>query len=274
MKLDVSDRRFVAGGIFSSIPSFIYSISLFMSDLILNFECTSIETKQSQHRRSSIITCIYTYIIVLEITMKRHMTVVAVAAQLLLASTFVLIESLSTRNLVAKTPSRTRFQSSSSRNDNKLVFFRHASSLSRIDFAFNSRLFSSSDMSSHPYSVYYGSSGSTAAQNFDQHDHANDVYGYGSRSHNDREGEGEQEGSHRNIQSVQDRSLVGGRRGAQLFGTNYIDTNNNNNIIYNNDPPSPPRPRHVEESHGRSLIEEEDMYMDNLHMMDHGWTIY
>ena len=203
--------------------------------------------------------------------MKRHMTVVAVAAQLLLASTFVLIESLSTRNLVAKTPSRTRFQSSSSssRNDNKLVSSRHASSLSRIDVAFNSRLFSSSDMSSHPYSVYYGSSGSTAAQNFDQHDHANDVYGYGSRSHNDREGEGEQEGSHRNIQSVQDRSLVGGRRGAQLFGTNYIDTNNNNNIIYNNDPPPPPRPRHVEVNHGRSFIEEEDMYMDNLHMMDH-----
>jgi hypothetical protein len=201
--------------------------------------------------------------------MKRYTTVVAVAAQLLLASTFVLIESLSTRNLVAKTPSRTRFQSSSSsssRNYNKLVSSRYASSLSRINDAFSSRLFSSSDMSSHPYSVYYGSSGSTAAQNFDQHDHANDVYGYGSRSHNDREGGGEQEGAHRNIQSVQDRSsLVGGRRGAQLFGTNYIGTNQNNNIIYNNDPP----PRHVEENHGRSFIEEEDMYMDNLHMMDH-----
>jgi hypothetical protein len=149
--------------------------------------------------------------------------------------------------------------------------------LSRIDDdTFSSRLFSTSDMSSHPYSVYYGSSGSTAAQNLDQHDQINDVYGYGSRNHNDREGGGEQEGAHRNIQSVQDRSsLVGGRRGAQLFGTNYIDTNsnnnnNNNNIIYNNDSPPPPPRRHVEENHGRGFIEEEEnMYMDNLHMMDH-----
>ena len=37
----------------------------------------------------------------------------------------------------------------------------------------------SSDFSSHPYSHYYGTSGSTAKQNFEQNDEINDIYGYG-----------------------------------------------------------------------------------------------
>ena len=36
-----------------------------------------------------------------------------------------------------------------------------------------------SDFSSHPYSHYYGTSGSTAKQNFQQNDEFNDIYGYG-----------------------------------------------------------------------------------------------
>ena len=38
-----------------------------------------------------------------------------------------------------------------------------------------------SDFSSHPYSTYYGTSGSTAKQNFQQNDEMNDVYGYDDR---------------------------------------------------------------------------------------------
>ena len=47
-----------------------------------------------------------------------------------------------------------------------------------------------SDFSSHPYSTYYGTSGSTAKQNFQQNDEMNDVYGYddrpGRRIHDDQ----------------------------------------------------------------------------------------
>ena len=39
-----------------------------------------------------------------------------------------------------------------------------------------------SDFSSHPYSTYYGTSGSTAKQNFQQNDEMNDVYGYDDRT--------------------------------------------------------------------------------------------
>eukprot|EP00531_Pseudo-nitzschia_arenysensis_P010483 CAMPEP_0116142312 /NCGR_PEP_ID=MMETSP0329-20121206/14842_1 /TAXON_ID=697910 /ORGANISM="Pseudo-nitzschia arenysensis, Strain B593" /LENGTH=411 /DNA_ID=CAMNT_0003637541 /DNA_START=185 /DNA_END=1417 /DNA_ORIENTATION=+ len=42
-----------------------------------------------------------------------------------------------------------------------------------------SRLEMGSDFSSHPYSHYYGTSGSTAKQNFEQNDEINDIYGYG-----------------------------------------------------------------------------------------------
>ena len=42
----------------------------------------------------------------------------------------------------------------------------------------SSRLKMGSDFSSHPYSHYYGTSGSTAKQNFEQNDQFNDLYGY------------------------------------------------------------------------------------------------
>ncbi|VEU43954.1 unnamed protein product [Pseudo-nitzschia multistriata] len=46
-------------------------------------------------------------------------------------------------------------------------------------FQSSSRLQMGSDFSSHPYSHYYGTSGSTAKQNFEQNDQINDIYGYG-----------------------------------------------------------------------------------------------
>ena len=53
------------------------------------------------------------------------------------------------------------------------------SSTTSSRFTSSSRLFMGvSDFSSHPYSTYYGTSGSTAKQNFQQNDEMNDVYGY------------------------------------------------------------------------------------------------
>jgi hypothetical protein len=92
----------------------------------------------------------------------------------------------------------------------------------------SSRLFSLSDYSSHPYSIYYGTSGSTAQQNFGQNDDINDVYGYGpdERFRPDRQPYDERENIHLN--SLQDIPLLHDRRGATVFGTRHNDPNPNN----------------------------------------------
>lgn len=83
-----------------------------------------------------------------------------------------------------------------------------------------SRLFAASDFSSHPYSVYYGTSGSTAQQNFGQNDDINDVYGYGPEDTELQERyDNHQHGSDRNLRSMQDIPLFDGRRGATVFGS-------------------------------------------------------
>mmetsp|Transcript_11168 Transcript_11168/g.26838 ORF Transcript_11168/g.26838 Transcript_11168/m.26838 type:complete len:709 (+) Transcript_11168:167-2293(+) len=55
----------------------------------------------------------------------------------------------------------------------------HGEKISISPRAESSRLGMGSDFSSHPYSHYYGTSGSTAQQNFEQNDEINDIYGYG-----------------------------------------------------------------------------------------------
>ncbi|VEU40710.1 unnamed protein product [Pseudo-nitzschia multistriata] len=80
----------------------------------------------------------------------------------------------------------------------------------------SSRLFS--DFSSHPYSVYYGASGSTAKQNFSQNDDINDVYGYGPDDRGDDEPYLNPE---TRLRSMQDGARLSGRRGATVFGKRY-----------------------------------------------------
>ena len=88
-----------------------------------------------------------------------------------------------------------------------------------------SHLFSGSDFSSHPYSIYYGTSGSTAKQNFGQNDDINDVYGYGPDS---RGREEPYENPHdRRLQSMQDIPLLHDRRGAAVFSTKYKEGRQN-----------------------------------------------
>ncbi len=119
------------------------------------------------------------------------------------------------------------------------------------------RLFAGSDFSSHPYSVYYGTSGSTAQQNFGQNDDINDVYGYGpdggpeperfdSRKHN----------QNRNLQSMQAIPLFDGRRGATVFGRKYNEERPQQFYQY---------PRMEDE---RDMMYHDDRFMEDRHVMD------
>jgi len=96
---------------------------------------------------------------------------------------------------------------------------RSTSTRSYKDRSTTFRLFSISDFSSHPYSVYYGASGSTAKQNFGQNDDVNDVYGYNP----DSRGRDEPYDDRRNrgLRSMQDNPLMDGRRGARVFSGKY-----------------------------------------------------
>jgi len=177
--------------------------------------------------------------------MIRQMRVITAAVTLLcLGLTLVVIDSLSTGNNI-------RFQSWKRKTESRLC----PSSRSRTDTnrASASCLFSLSDFSSHPYSVYYGTSGSTAQQNFGQNDDINDVYGYGPDARVGEEPYDDRE--NRQLQSMQDVKILGGRRGAAMFGTKYDEENQH---LYGD-------PRGAEE-HERLF--HEDRYIEDQHMMD------
>lgn len=120
-----------------------------------------------------------------------------------------------------------------------------------------SRLFGVSDFSSHPYSVYYGASGSTAQQNFNQNDQFNDVYGYGPEEVESQEYFDSQQHNHdRNLQSMQAIPLFDGRRGATLFGSRKY--NGGGRHFYRD-----PRMEHEHE-----MMHPEDRMMEDHHMMN------
>lgn len=182
--------------------------------------------------------------------MIQHKGFVTAAVTLLcLGQTLVLIDSLSTVKFASRTSTNSRFQI----RKRKIEF--HQCPDSRKDRASSFRLFSISDFSSHPYSVYYGTSGSTAQQNFNQNDDINDVYGYGpddllrdeSHDRNDI----------RQLQSMQDIPLLGGRRGATAFGTKYEEGTQ----------PMDYDPRVVDER--EQMFHENRMIEDQHEMMDH-----
>lgn len=144
----------------------------------------------------------------LEFTMTRHRRSVAAAVNILcIGLTFVTVDSLSTVKFSYR-------RSTNLRESHRCTYarsYKHRNS--------NSRLFSTSDFSSHPYSVYYGTSGSTAKQNFGQNDDINDVYGYNP----DFRGREEpcHNGGPRGLRSMQDHPLIDGRRGARVFSGKY-----------------------------------------------------
>lgn len=172
------------------------------------------------------------------------MTVTVLASLLCLGLTIVVIDSFSTMKFISRRPNWKRSrQCPASRS------YGVRSSVSR--------LFLNSDFSSHPYSVYYGTSGSQAQQNFGQNDDINDVYGY---SPNDRDPEelfnDPKQRPNRNLQSMQAIPLFDGRRGATVFGKKYRDER----------PPQFYRdPRMAEE---REMMYEEDGFIEEPHMLD------
>jgi len=173
----------------------------------------------------------------------------AVSAILLcLGLILVLTDSLSTVKVISRRTSWNKFTGYRQCPNSRL----HGSRTSTF------RLFAESDFSSHPYSVYYGTSGSTAQQNFGQNDDINDVYGYGpeggrpdperfeSRKHN----------QNRNLQSMQAIPLFDGRRGATVFGRKYNGERPQQFYQY---------PRMEDE---REMIYHDDRFMEDHHVMD------
>lgn len=173
--------------------------------------------------------------------------VTAVATLLCLGLTLVVIESFSTMKFMSRRP-----------NWKRLANHRQCpASRSYNDKGSRSRLFAASDFSSHPYSVYYGTSGSTAQQNFGQNDDINDVYGYApDAGERDEHFDGHQHNPNRNLQSMQDIPLFDGRRGATVFSRKYNDQ----------------RPQFYQDPHiadEREMMLHEDRMMEDGHMMDH-----
>ena len=199
--------------------------------------------------------------------MIRHMRVVTVFATLLCSgATFEVIDSFSTNNLFSRTTkNNNNFQRWQNRFDSHR--WRYPSFTSRNNRILSSRLFSKSDFSSHPYSVYYGTSGSTAKQNFDQNDNINDVYGYGPE---DRETEPYDDSESLRLQSMQDGNRIHGRRGATVFGTKYDGGNRG--------PPPPLPPPYPKDNgfykdppgadDGRNQFMEDDRHIDDRRVMD------
>jgi hypothetical protein len=182
------------------------------------------------------------YLILLNITMIRHTRVITAAVTILcLGLTLVLIDSLSTVKLVSRRPSWKR----------KTESRQCPPSISRTDRESASRLFSASDFSSHPYSVYYGTSGSTAQQNFGQNDDINDVYGYGPDARVQEEPFDDHH-ENRHLQSMQDIPLLDGRRGATVFSRKYNDGGQH----------------FYEDPNEREGFFHEDRYIEDEHMME------
>ena len=120
-----------------------------------------------------------------------------------------------------------------------------------------SKLFGVSDFSSHPYLVYYGTSGSTAQQNFNQNDQFNDVYGYGPEEIESQEYFDSHEHNHdRSLQSMQAVPLFDGRRGATVFGSRKY--NGGGRHFY----------RDPRMEHQQRMMHPEDRMMDDHHMMN------
>lgn len=174
--------------------------------------------------------------------MIRHRRAVAAAVSLLcLGLTLVTIDSFSIVNLSSRCKINVRESN------------QYTSSRSYKDRTTSSRLFSSSDFSSHPYSVYYGTSGSTARQNFGQNNDINDVYGYGPEDRVREEPYDErQPRRHRGLRSMQDNPLMDGRRGATIFSGKYDEAFYHDSYIPD----------------ARDHLFHEERYVEDRHMMN------
>ena len=184
-----------------------------------------------------------------ELNMIRQTKAVAAAAILLcLGLTLVVIDSLSTLKLTSRRPYW-----------NKLKGSRQCPvSRSNSNGVSASRLFGASDFSSHPYSVYYGTSGSTAQQNFGQNDDINDVYGYApdvAEVETERF-DSHKHGQNRNLQSMQAIPLFDGRRGATVFGRRYNDEGPHQ---FYQDPPM---------AHERDMMFHDEEFMEDPHVIE------
>ena len=135
------------------------------------------------------------------------------------------------------------------RSSDLRVSHRYPSTRSYKERSSLSRLFSTSDFSSHPYSVYYGTSGSTAKQNFSQNDDINDVYGY-NPDFNGREETFDDHGP-RGLRSMQDNPLMDGRRGARIFSGKYDEDFYRDSRALNE----------------RDRLFDEEIFMEDQHMM-------
>jgi len=173
----------------------------------------------------------------LEVNMIGQVRIAIEATTLLwLGWTFAGIDSLSTVEIISRRPI-TAHQCPSLRFQN-----------GRLSA---SRLYSVSDFSSHPYSVYYGTSGSTANQNYGQFDDINDVYGYGPQD--EPQDERYDNNDDRHLQSMQRNSLFAGRRGASTFSKKYEQGRlNHQNDMH----------------HERERMFHEERYMEEREMMD------
>lgn len=181
--------------------------------------------------------------------MIRQTKAVAAAAILLcLGLTLVVIDSLSTLKLMSRRPYWNKLTGSS----------RCPVSRSNSNRVSTSRLFGASDFSSHPYSVYYGTSGSTAQQNFGQNDDINDVYGYAPdvEEVETERFDSHKHGQNRNLQSMQAIPLFDGRRGATVFGRRYNDERPHQ---FYQDPPT---------AHERDMMFHDEEFMEDPHVME------
>ncbi len=170
-----------------------------------------------------------------------------IATLLCLGLSLVVIDSFSTMKFMSRRPNWKR--ATESRQCPSLKNYNN-------DMRKETRLFGVSDFSSHPYSVYYGASGSTAKQNFGQNDQFNDVYGYGPDEVESEEYfDNHHHNSDRNLQSMQAIPLFDGRRGATVFGSRQY--HGGGREFYRD-----PRMAHEHE-----MMHPEDRMMGDQHMM-------
>jgi len=123
--------------------------------------------------------------------------------------------------------------------------------------------------------VYYGTSGSTARQNFDQNDDINDVYGYGpdATRGNSREEEEPYASHERQLRSMQDDARLSGRRGATVFGRKYEDGSRGPSYpkdeYFHDDPHVMDDSDHFFDDGGYMEDLENPHVMEDPHVMDH-----
>lgn len=176
-------------------------------------------------------------------------TMAVIATLLCLGLSLVVIDSFSTTKFMSRRPNWKR--STESRQCPSSKYYNN-------NMQKESRLYGVSDFSSHPYSVYYGTSGSTAKQNFGQNDQFNDVYGYGPDEVESEEYfDSHHPNSDRSLQSMQAIPLFDGRRGATVFGSRKYHGGGRD---FYRDPRMP---------HEHEMMHPEDRMMGDQHMMHH-----